>query len=330
MSDSLFSECRLEGDFTLSSGRNSTVFYDFDLLRPREAADYVQRLLSQLEGVVDWDRVDFVAAPALGGIVPGFLVGFALDKPLVIIDKGNKPRGPEFRSGRYLIVDDVTTSYLAAKRVIAALPLCECKGILCYIFRGDVTKQILPTFYLSRKEVEEKDIENWRPILGLEGQYSVSDLGNVRSEDRVIIQTNDVVKRLKGRPLSILYDTQGYPQVNLGRGKRTLVHTLVLEAFISPRPSGFYARHLNGDKTDNRLENLMWDTLPNNQRDKIDHGTHNAGIAHYRSKLTEDNVRTIRNLRKQGLSYSEIASQFSITEGAIKDICYRRNWKHVE
>lgn len=155
----MFEECRLEGNFTLSSGRTSGVFYDFDLLRPREAADYVEQLVRQLEGVVSWDDVDFVAAPALGGIVPAFLVAFAKNKPLIIVDKDNNPRGPEFKSGRYLIVDDVITSFQAANRVRQALPGMECLGVAAYIFRGsydDLNKQDYPAFFLSRKEQEEE------------------------------------------------------------------------------------------------------------------------------------------------------------------------------
>ncbi len=155
----MFEECRLEGTFTLSSGRTSGVFYDFDLLRPRETAEYVEQLVRQLEGVVSWDDVDFIAAPALGGIVPAFLVAFAKNKPLVIVDKDNVPRGPEFKSGRYLIVDDVITSFQAANRLRKSLTNMECLGVAAYIFRGsydDLNKQDYPAFFLARKEQEEE------------------------------------------------------------------------------------------------------------------------------------------------------------------------------
>lgn len=156
----MFEECRLEGDFTLSSGRKSGVFYDFDLLRPREAAEYIEQILRQLEGVVSWDEVDFIASPAIGGIVPAFLVAFAKDKPLVVVDKDNVPRGPEFQAGKYLVVDDVITSFQAANRVRDALPNSECLGVVAYIFRGswdDLNKQDYPAFYLARKEQEQED-----------------------------------------------------------------------------------------------------------------------------------------------------------------------------
>lgn len=153
----MFEECRLTGKkFTLSSGRESCVFYDFDLLSPREAAEYVDQLLKQMEPVFNWDEVDFIAAPALGGIIPAFLVAFAKDKPLVIVDKGDDLLGPEFKSGNYLVVDDVITSFNACNRVVAALPRSTaCLGVAAYIFRGswdDLNKQNYTAYYLARKE----------------------------------------------------------------------------------------------------------------------------------------------------------------------------------
>lgn len=152
----MFDECRLEGDFTVSSGRQSGIFYDFDLLKPFETAEYVEQLISQIPHNLFHD-IDFIASPALGGIVPGFLVAFAKGKPLVIVDKEGEPRGPKFKSGHYLIVDDVVTSFQAANKVVKALPDSKCLGVAAYIFRGsrvDLESQEYPAFYLSRKEPE--------------------------------------------------------------------------------------------------------------------------------------------------------------------------------
>jgi len=153
----MFEECRLEGEVTLSSGRKSSVFYDFDLLQPRETAQYVEQLIDQIPKEL-WNEVDFIASPALGGIVPGFLVAFAKRKPFVIVDKEGKTRGPEFKTGKYLIVDDVITSFQAARKVVVACgPGCMAVGVAAYIFRGnreDLAKQNCPAFYLSRKEQE--------------------------------------------------------------------------------------------------------------------------------------------------------------------------------
>jgi len=154
----MFEECKLEGDFTLSSGRTSKVFYDFDLLKPIEAAIYVEQLVQQIPKEVK-NQIGFIAAPAMGGIIPGFLVAFAQKKPLVVIDKEGKTRGPDFRGGKYLVVDDVITTFQAARLVKDALPECECLGVAAYIFRGSYrdleANKDIPAFYLARKEQEE-------------------------------------------------------------------------------------------------------------------------------------------------------------------------------
>jgi len=155
----MFEECRLEGDFTLSSGRHSGVFYDLDLLQPRETANYVEKLLHEIPEEM-WAEIDFVASPALGGVIPGFLVAFARQKPFVFMDKGGQLRGPEFKSGKYLIVDDVITSFQAANKIVAACgPGCVVVAAAAFIFRGnrqDLEKQDYPAFYLTRKEQEEQ------------------------------------------------------------------------------------------------------------------------------------------------------------------------------
>ena len=153
----MFEECRLEGEVTLSSGRKSKVFYDLDLLQPRETANYVEKLIHEGPDEL-WEEIDFVAAPALGGIDPGFLVAFAKQKPFVFMDKKGKLRGPEFKTGKYLIVDDVITSFQAANKVVAACgPECVAVAAAAFIFRGgrqDLEKQDYPAFYLARKEQE--------------------------------------------------------------------------------------------------------------------------------------------------------------------------------
>lgn len=62
---------------------------------------------------------------------------------------------------------------------------------------------------------------------------------------------------------------------NEGR-KRILVHVLVLENFLGPRPEGMVACHNNGDPADNRIENLRWDTQSSNVKDQVRHGVHNT------------------------------------------------------
>lgn len=118
--------------------------------------------------------------------------------------------------------------------------------------------------------------EAWKPVFGYEGLYEVSDLGNVRSLDRVKLNRwGEYLKR--GAVLRPGLDDKGYPMVVLtrdGKPRTRRVHVLVLEAFASPRPAGLHACHGDGDSQNNRVENLRWDTPNENTFDKIRHGTH--------------------------------------------------------
>lgn len=153
--------------------------------------------------------------------------------------------------------------------------------------------------------------ENWRPVVGYEGLYEVSDLGRVRNRT--------------GRVLRAQY-SDGYrvihPSKNCKRSVRG-VHTLVLEAFVSPRPAGRYACHRNDERADNRLTNLKWGTPRENQED-----ARRNGKARVR-KLTRQNVKQIRAMRRDGFSVISIAVHFGVSSTHVYSVVTRRSWQHI-
>ena len=119
--------------------------------------------------------------------------------------------------------------------------------------------------------------EQWKPVPGYEGLYSVSDHGRVRSERRVVNRRDGRTYTFRERILRSGL-SRGYACVVLCRDgtERTFkVHRLVMLAFKGPRPEGNEIRHLNGVKTDNRLENLQYGTQSENTADQVIHGVHN-------------------------------------------------------
>jgi hypothetical protein len=83
----------------------------------------------------------------------------------------------------------------------------------------------------------------WRPVVGFEGIYEVSNFGSVRSVDRVVVCHDGVKYRRRGQVISQQVTPKGYRSVSLLGGKKFFVHRLVLEAFVGPRPEGCITLH---------------------------------------------------------------------------------------
>lgn len=114
-------------------------------------------------------------------------------------------------------------------------------------------------------------MEEWRPVVGYEGLYEVSDLGRVRSLDRIVNYRDGRRFTYKGVSLVLSDNGYGYAVVTLSKGKDSkkvrLVHSLVLESFEGPRPPKLDICHRDNDKRNNRLENLRYDTRVGNLAD---------------------------------------------------------------
>jgi len=168
-------------------------------------------------------------------------------------------------------------------------------------------------------------VENWRPVVGCEMVYEISDLYRIR---RVVAARNVVA----GHILKPYRDREGYLAIRLcvnGRRPTFKVHHLVLLAFVGPRPEGMECRHLDGNKTNNRPENLCWGTSTENAADSFRHGTSPLGERNGRAKLTEANVIEIRKLLAQGMPQQAIASRFGVSRRTIGRIKSGTRWTHV-
>ena len=157
-------------------------------------------------------------------------------------------------------------------------------------------------------------MEIWKPVLGWEGLYEVSNWGRVRSCPRVLNAGRAGLREYRGKIVSFFLRQERRQFVNLtDRDKRATckIHRLVLEAFAGPRQAGMECRHLDGNPLNNRLENLCWGTKLENEADKVRHGTAR------RLPLTAEEVRDIRVSPKR---QQELASRYGVTQSLVSRI----------
>lgn len=112
--------------------------------------------------------------------------------------------------------------------------------------------------------------EEWRDIAGFEGKYQVSNFGRVRSLDRLVRRKDAhgryAMFKYKGRIIKTVKTSQGYMVAPLGRHNPCVrVHQLVAKTFIPKVPGKDMINHIDGDRTNNRTDNLEWCTNQENQ-----------------------------------------------------------------
>lgn len=160
-------------------------------------------------------------------------------------------------------------------------------------------------------------IEIWKPIVGYEEYYEVSNLGRVRTIPRIVPTNNGGYITIGQFIKSPMPHYKGYLQVRLKVNncpKTFFVHRLVAEAFIS-NPYGYkYINHIDENKTNNIVTNLEWCTAQQNNL----HGSRLSRISsNLRGRKAHNSIKIVYN----GIEYeslSEAAKANNITIYKIK------------
>lgn len=176
-------------------------------------------------------------------------------------------------------------------------------------------------------------IEEWRPVVGFEKYYEVSNLGRIKSLCRIIYNRGHKIIR-KERFLKLHKSDKGYFRIKINVGdyvKTVLVHRLVAEAFVPNPENKPHVNHMNSTPTDNRVENLEWCThaenmkhsYVNGRREHLDFRGEKSPVA----KLNWRNVRKIRKMYgKNGYTSRSLGKKFGVDQAMILNIVHNRNW----
>jgi len=152
-------------------------------------------------------------------------------------------------------------------------------------------------------------METWKPVVGWEDSYEVSDQGRVRNSH------SGGIRKLSSK-------VPVYPLIRLwrgGKGKTVAVHRLVATAFLGPCPAGYDVNHKDGDKTNAALANLEYLTRSEN----IEHSYRVLGQT---SKLQKEQVLEIVRRHKGGETGRALAACFGVTAAQVSQIISGRQW----
>lgn len=180
-------------------------------------------------------------------------------------------------------------------------------------------------------------MEVWKSLLELTvngDYYEISNLGNLRSIDRITYCKNGVGKHFKSRKKAKKENNRGYVMTSLfkdGSEKTLLIHRLVALAFI-PNPNNLpEVNHKDGNKRNNCVDNLEWMTSKENQNHARRSGLSNQhGQYSVNSKLKDHEAIEIRKLWDTG-DYSQVklSSIFNVSTSVIARVIKRKAYTHI-
>lgn len=176
--------------------------------------------------------------------------------------------------------------------------------------------------------------EEWKDVIGFEGIYQVSDLGRVKSLQRMVVRPKGsyIKKEIILKPTLLKI---GYLFIKIRDGFKYhpfYIHRLIATHFMDNEDNQRTVNHKNGIKTDNRIENLEWATHSENIKHAYDTGLKvkigMMGEKNNQSKLKAIEVFKIKYMHKD-LNNKEVSKIYNVTKENISSIRTGKSWKHI-
>lgn len=225
---------------------------------------------------------------------------------------------------------------LIQNKNIKIFPSLPNSGILPHL-----DKPLAGTFYIMQTQLELSEQEIWKDVVDYEGQYEVSNTGKLRYVPKTIMRfRKDTGKshaiHIKGKTSFGSLNKKGYFDVKLwkdGTSKSIVIHRLIAQSYI-PNPSKLpQVNHIDGVKTNNRVENLEWCDNAHNVKHAYVLGLAVGlkGEKQNGSKIKESDVLEIRKFYADNPTafYRIYAEKLNLSIKSICSIVNRKSWTHI-
>jgi DNA gyrase/topoisomerase IV subunit B len=170
--------------------------------------------------------------------------------------------------------------------------------------------------------------EIWKDIPGFENKYQASNLGRIKS-------LKDNHNKLRKKILFQASDQKGYLHVCLhikNKGKTYRVSRIIAKLFIPNPENKPQVNHKDGNKKNNNVANLEWNTGSENIKHAFANNLRTIqGENHPLHKLTKFDIEKIRNLNRDKTNWTQkkISEVFNVHPSTISNICNYRLWKNL-
>lgn len=161
--------------------------------------------------------------------------------------------------------------------------------------------------------------EEWRPVVGFEGKYEVSNMGRVKS---LVWGREYVLKPSR--------HSQGYVTVSPGGHRHQLIHRVVAQAFLGPIPDGMEVNHIDGDKQNNRADNLEYVTRRGNTLHAAELGLmRRKGEDNPAAKASNAQMKAAYALVASGVHAADAAEKVGVSLHSLRNMLTGSKWKSL-